>query len=52
MEQVKYETAAGKGANRYASPMVKVVFVKAQGILCVSNPEEYTTEMNEGNDNW
>lgn len=36
----------------YKSPKTKVVFVKPQSILCISNPDAYTTEMEEGNDNW
>lgn len=37
---------------RYRSPEVRVVSVKAHGILCISNPDLYSTEMEEGNDNW
>ena len=37
MEQVKHNTASGDSVKRYASPEAKVVFVKAQGVLCQSN---------------
>ena len=37
---------------QYSSPKVKVILVKPQNILCVSNPDAYTTEMGEGDDNW
>lgn len=47
MEQDKHNTIM-----RYTSPESRVVFVKAQGILCVSNPEKYSTETSEGDDNW
>ncbi len=47
MEQVKHDTVM-----RYASPESRVVLVKAQGILCVSNPEKYSTETEEGDNNW
>lgn len=37
----------------YSSPKTKVVFVKMQGILCSSDPKEtYSTETEEGDDNW
>lgn len=36
----------------YRSPKAKVVFVKMQSILCFSNPDSNTTEMDEGDDNW
>ena len=36
----------------YDAPQTKVVFVKMQSILCVSNPDGNTTEMTEGDDNW
>lgn len=52
MEQVKHDTVVGNNVKRYTSPMTTVVFVKAQGILCVSNPDKYSTEMSEGEDNW
>ena len=52
MEQVRHDTAAGESVKRYASPEVKVVFVKTQDILCVSNPERYSTETEEGDSNW
>ena len=52
MEQIKHDTVAGGCVNLYRSPEARVTFVKAQGVLCVSNPEKYSTEMNEGNDNW
>ncbi len=52
MEQVKHDTAAGDYRQWYSSPEVRVVFVKAQGILCISNPDSHSTEMEEGNDNW
>ena len=38
--------------KQYRSPKTKVVFVAGQDILSVSNPDAYTTEMEEGNDNW
>lgn len=37
---------------QYSSPKTKVVFVKIQDILSVSNPDVYLTEMEEGNCNW
>ena len=52
MEQVKHDTAAGDYRQRYSSPEVRVVFVKAHGMLCISNPDANTTEMKEGDDNW
>ena len=36
----------------YKSPKAKVVFMKMQSILCISNPDANTTEMEEGDDNW
>lgn len=36
----------------YKSPNTKVVYVKMQNILCVSKPEKYITETEEGDDNW
>lgn len=38
MEQFKHDTAAMDSEKRYSSPRTKVVFVKAQGILCMSDP--------------
>lgn len=38
--------------KQYCGPKVKVVFVVGQDILSVSNPDAYTTEMEEGSDNW
>lgn len=52
MEQVKHDTVDGVSEKRYTRPRAKVVFVKTQGMLCVSNPDKYTTEMEAGNDNW
>ena len=37
---------------RYRAPQAKVILVKPQNILCVSNPDANTTEMGEGDDNW
>ncbi|MCQ2171724.1 MAG: hypothetical protein MJZ17_03090 [Bacteroidales bacterium] len=36
MEQVTHDTAAGNSLKRHTSPEVKVVFVKAQHVLCGS----------------
>lgn len=38
--------------KQYRSPKTKVVFVAGQDILSVSNPDAYTTEMEEGEGNW
>ncbi len=37
---------------RYRSPEVRVIEVKTQHVLCISNPDAYITEMEEGDDNW
>lgn len=37
MEKVKHGNAAGDSVKRYRSPETRVVFVKAQGVLCGSN---------------
>ena len=53
MKKLRHNTAAENSVKQYyRSPMIKVVSVKAHGILCISNPEAYTTEMEEGDDNW
>ena len=41
--------------KQYISPKIKVVSVKAHGMLCtskLSEPDLYSTEMEEGDDNW
>lgn len=38
--------------KQYRSPKTKVVFVAGQDILSASNPDAYTTEMEEGEGNW
>lgn len=43
---------ASSQAIQYRAPQVKVIPVKPQNILCVSNPDANTTEMGEGDDNW
>ena len=53
MKKLKHNTAAENSVKQYyRSPMIKVVSVKANGILCISKPDSYLTEMEEGNDNW
>ena len=46
MEQVKHDTAVENSVKRYASPEVKVVFVKAQAIICQSNGNSSLYEKN------
>ena len=36
----------------YSTPETEPVFVKVQSILCISNPDANTTEMEEGDYNW
>lgn len=38
--------------KQYRSPKVKAVFLTGQDILSASNPDAYTTEMEEGEGNW
>ena len=52
MKKLRHNTAAENSVKQYISPKIKVVSVKAHGILCISNPDSYSTEMVEGDDNW
>ena len=55
MKKLRHNTAAENSVKRYIGPMIKVVSVKAHGMLCTSNvrnPDSYSTEMEEGDDNW
>ena len=36
MEQVKHDSPAEHNVKRYTSPKTRMVFVKAQGVLCGS----------------
>lgn len=36
----------------YESPKIKVIEIDIQELICVSNPEKYSTEMEYGDDNW
>lgn len=38
MEQVRHDTATEYNGKRYESPKARMVSVKAQGLLCISNP--------------
>ena len=50
---IEKTNTAFEAKQPYSSPKTKVVFVKIQGILCSSNPKEtYSTETEEGDDNW
>lgn len=49
MDQVKHNTAAGDNSVKlYASPRTTVVFVKAQGVLCLSNGNDSMGEYDFG----
>lgn len=49
MEQIKHVAAAEDCGKRYSSPEVKVVFVRAQGILCQSgNGPMYEKDYGDG----
>ena len=55
MKKLRHNTAAENSVKQYISPMIKVVSVKAHGMLCTSSlskPDSYSTEMVEGDDNW
>ena len=56
MKKLRHNTAAENSVKQYyRSPMIKVVSVKAHGMLCtskLSKPDSYSTEMVEGDDNW
>lgn len=52
MKKLRHNTAAENSVKQYISPKIKVVSVKAHGILRISNPDSYSTEMVEGDDNW
>ena len=51
MKQVKHDTVAENSEKWYTSPKVRVVFVKAQHVLCVSpygnNTEKFTLGDND-----
>lgn len=51
---VDNNTVFSRKDKQYRSPKTKVVPVRTQGLLCdgFSKGETYTTEMEEGNDNW
>ena len=52
MKKLRHNTAAENSVKQYISPKIKVHSVKAHGMLCISNPDSYSTEMVEGDDNW
>ena len=49
MEQTKYIAAAENNVKWYRGPEVRVVFVKAQGMLCDSNGNDPMREYDYGN---
>lgn len=36
----------------YESPKIKAIEIDVHELICVSNPEKYTSEMEAGDDNW